>query len=210
MNLRRNILELISYGHKYQYYKINIIKEEDNKRLKPKLYFSKYQFFIILSCVGIIVFNDNAFSNDLSGYIISALSLFIGLFFTFIFTLFDKYKSKYTNDFLLTSTDEEKAVNDKNINFYKKVSYLTLYAILIAIITIILFSINLIFNIEAPKLVFFDLIKTVRCFEEYDYHYRLLLVSLYQFLSFYFLFDFLLLTIYILGSIFEYLKGEYK
>ncbi|SFN66325.1 hypothetical protein SAMN05421738_1191 [Algoriella xinjiangensis] len=142
MNLRRNILELISYGHKYQYYKINIIKEEDNKRLKPKLYFSKYQFFIILSCVGIIVFNDNAFSNDLSGYIISALSLFIGLFFTFIFTLFDKYKSKYTNDFLLTSTDEEKAVNDKNINFYKKVSYLTLYAILIAIITIILFSIN--------------------------------------------------------------------
>lgn len=209
MKLKKNISELISFGHRYQYFKINETEEQNNKN-KPLLYFSKYQFVILMFSLFIVLCNRSTFSEDLSGYIISALSLFIGLFFAFIFTLFDKYKSEYTDDFLLSATEEDEPLNRKNINFYKKVSYLTLYAILIAILTIILFSINLIFEIKYPKLGFLDFINTFSCISDYDYHWKLILISIYQFVSFYFLFDFLLLTLYILGSVFEYLKGEYN
>ena len=209
MKLRKNILELISFGHKYQYFVITQ-SEENNKKNKPSLYFSKYQFVIILVSLFIVLFNRSKFSEDLSGYIISALSLFIGLFFAFIFTLFDKYKSKYTEEFLSSATEEDESLNRKNINFYKKVSYLTLYAILIAILTIILFSFNLIFDFKYPKLELLDIVNTYNCLDEYNYHWKLIGISIYQFISFYFLFDFLLLTLYILGAVFEYLKGEYK
>lgn len=209
MKLRKNILELISFGHKYQYFIINE-SEEDNKKNKPFLFFSKYQFVILLISLFIVLFNRSKFSEDLSGYIISALSLFIGLFFAFIFTLFDKYKSKYTPEFINKCTDEQLTINKININFYKKVSYLTLYAILIAILTIILFSFNLIFDFKYPKLELLDIVNTYNCLYEYNYHWKLIGISIYQFISFYFLFDFLLLTLYILGAVFEYLKGEYK
>ena len=209
MKFRENILELILYGHKYQYFKINE-SEIDNQKNKPKLFFSKYQYFILLLCLSIVLLNKNTFSDNLSGYIISALSLFIGLFFAFIFTLFDKYKSKYTPEFIAQSTEEDNVINKKNINFYKKVSYLTLYAILIAIITIILFSLNLIFEFKYPKLGLIELIDTFNCLSDYNFHWKFILISIYQLVSFYFLFDFLLLTLYILGSVFEYLKGEYR
>lgn len=207
MNLRENIFELIRYGYKYQYYKISQ-NDEKNKLLRPKLFFSKYQLSIIVLSFLIVFFNTKNFSENLSGYIISALALFIGLFFTFVFTLFDKYKSSYTGEILLIATKEEKLRITQNINFFKKVTYLTLYAILIAVLTIVLFSFNLIFEWPDPlqnTLTF--------TFDNTDYsisYAKLGFVSIYRFASYYFLFDFLLLTLYILGSIFEYLKGEYK
>ena len=91
-NFNTDIVELLNEAWSYQYKEIGE-KEEVNKRNKPYLFFTNYQLVIIIICVVLTLIKTDGFGNEFSGYIISSLSLFVGLFFTFIIVLYDKFKS---------------------------------------------------------------------------------------------------------------------
>jgi hypothetical protein len=119
MNFKTNLLDLIKDAYLWEYADISDIKEDISNK-KPKLFFTKIQWFFILISIATCYFIPKGFDNDFAGYIISGLSLFIGILFTFVMTLYDKFKSI---DFSLYKKEINEEKNKQGIrlkNFFKK------------------------------------------------------------------------------------------
>lgn len=206
MSFKENIVDLIKDSWKYQYSEINNSRK-DNESNKPKLFFTYYQFIIIGLTIVFLFLAFKGFSTEFAGYAISGLSLFVGVFFTFVLTLYNKFQS----------VDFEKYKEEVNVslmpigvrlkNFYTKVTVLSLYSILLALLCIVLLSLSLIFD-----LLQFDISLILLSTRDIDLFVTLksILVLLYRGLTLYFLLDFILITIYLIGNFYDFFISEYK
>ncbi len=203
MNVKEYILSLIADAHKWQYTDIN------GNANKPALYFLPVQWLIILIAVVFhILVKQDGFGSDFAGYCISALSIFVGLFLSLIITVFEKFSNI---DFSL-ATDQTKKLNAIRVkNFFKQFSSLTSYSIVLAIFNLILMGFSL---GEGALTVSIDSIKEIfTTYYEWDdiilNLIKPIIIVLYRIITTYFLLDFLYITIYAVGSIYDYMKSEY-
>lgn len=206
MNFRKNLYDLISDAHLYQYSEIAQLKAEIKKK-KPIFYFTLSQWAIILLSIIITLIKKNGFSENFAGYIISGLSLFVGIFFTFLITLYDKFKSIDFNQFQKSVNEDKYQIGLKIKNFFKMVSVLSLYSVLISIVSILLLSATLIFsqiNIEINIVQFINTIEQ----KTFYFIFKTSLILLYRIAVLYFLFDFVLITLYIISSFYDFIISE--
>ncbi|MBO9617713.1 MAG: hypothetical protein J7539_01650 [Niabella sp.] len=208
MNFNGNIRELINQAHEYQYKEIGA-KKEENEKNKPKFYFTKKQWVILFIAISMTIIFQKSFSENFCGYIISALSLFIGLLFTFLIALYDKFKNTEAVLQGARQSRERANINRRLINFFKKITVLTLYETLIALLCILLLALNLLtnycsFDIAEIRFEFnlnlIDIPLTIRG----------IVTNLYKIITLYFLLNFLLIVVYIISSFYDFMIGEYK
>jgi hypothetical protein len=202
-SVKTYLFRLIKDGHKWQYLLIS------GKGDKPKYHLTVVQWILLCSSIIAYYFFNNGLNNEFVGYIINALSIFIGLFLTLILSVFDKFKSlEYASQ--ATELDEE--YRTQRTNFFKQFTALTSYAIVIAVLCILLLSIT--FATEKFKLNIFHesfisssfgiiIINTVKLT-------KLFIVAIYNVSIIYFLLDFLLIVIYAVTSMHTYMMIEYN
>lgn len=207
MNFRNNIRSLISDAHRFQYSEITDAKSASEKR-KPILYFTKLQWFFILVSIILASFIQDGFSISFAGYIISGLSLFIGVFFTFLISLYEKFKN-------INFSKNNKNVSEiknisvvKQLNFFKKLSVLSLYSVLLSVLLILLLSLTLLFgqffSSEIDILVFFS---SLKCYSLYNISYTFLLFF-YRAITLYFLLNFVLVALFIISAYYDFIINE--
>lgn len=194
---------LIKAGHQWQYTDVNGIES------KPKLYFTRIQWFIISATLIISYFMENGFSDDFVGYIISALSIFVGLFLTLIISVFDKFqklnlkelKDKENKGEIVISAKIKTSLIQRK-NYFKQFSSLTSYSIIISIFCIFLLSISLLtdfFKLNLTEFVFAEKITT----KSIILFFKLSAVYVYRLVILYLLTNFLLIVIYAVTSIYN-------
>ena len=202
MKLISNLKDLIKDAHYWQYADIGDTKDKIKKK-KPMFYFLKIQWFFIIIAVIYVYFISVGFNDYFAGYIITALSLLIGLSFNFILTLFNKFSNidfeKYKEEISI-----EKNVEGKKLkNFFRKTSILTQYSALLGILCIILLSMTLILPEANANIELKYLLENIRniCFIEIG-------IVLHSCLIIYFLLDFLLITVYVITAFYDYFISE--
>lgn len=142
---------------------------------------------------------------DFVGYIIAALSIFIGLFLSMIISIFDKFR---TLDFAIQNmTESKRAVLIKTKNYFKQFTTLTTYAILIAILTIVLLSVLFFTD-------FFNHSTNIYSIDLQNGSYllfgKLSFIVIYRATILYFLMDFVYIVIMAVTSNYVYIYTEYN
>jgi hypothetical protein len=165
------------------------------------------QWFFILVSIATCYFIPKGFDNDFAGYIISGLSLFTGILFTFVLTLYDKFKNVDFSVYKKETNEEKNKQGIRLKNFFKKITVLTLYSAVLSIACVILLAVTLIFpqiNMEISYISGFENIK--------DIHFctliRVFFVTMYRCILIYLLLDFILITVYIIASFYDYIISE--
>jgi hypothetical protein len=206
MNFKTNLLDLVKDAYLWEYADISDTKEDISNK-KPKLFFTKIQWFFTLVSIATCYFIPAGFDNDFAGYIISGLSLFIGILFTFVLTLYDKFKSIDFSEYKKEINEEKNKQGIRVKNFFKKITVLTLYSAVLSIVCVILLAITLIFpqiNMEISYISVFESIK--------DIHFctliKIFFVTIYRCALIYLLLDFILITVYIISSFYDYIISE--
>jgi hypothetical protein len=163
-------------------------------------------------------------SNNLSGYIITALSLYIGLFLNLIIVIFNRFYDDFKEQIEASSTTEtlttfldninpvEKARLKRLKNFYLQFTTLTTYSILISLLTTVLLAIQMI-----DGFLDYDIFKdftfcgwgNVNILTTLNFLFASLIVAI-RVTTVYFLFNFLLITTYAVASMYEYIYSEFK
>jgi hypothetical protein len=208
MNFKKNLIDLISDAHFYQYAGINDTKKNCVKK-RPLLFFTRIQWLLIIIAILVSIFIKKGFSDEFAGYIISGLSLFVGLFFTFLITLYDKFKSIDFSQYHKSVNENNNKIGIKLKNFFTKISVLTLYSVLISIISILLLSVTLLFSEINYTIDFCYFLQAIKQKEIYDI-LKTIFVFSYRVVTLYFLLDFLLITIYINSSFYDFIISEYN
>ena len=85
-SFRRNLIDLIKTAHQWEYTEINDTKESLKKK-KPILFFTKVQVILIVIAMALSIICKSGINAEFAGYIISALSLFVGLLFTLVVSI---------------------------------------------------------------------------------------------------------------------------
>jgi hypothetical protein len=198
-SVRTYLFKLIQDGQKWQYIDIN------GKGKKPSYYFTSVQWVLLLLSIITFYFLKKGLNNDFVGYIINALSIFVGLFLTLILAVFDKFKGL---EKISQPTETDKLYLIQRTNFFKQFTSLTGYAIIIAILCILLLSIT--FATEIFKLNIFHDSLFVPSFFSFSINCYLFLSALYNITVIYFLLDFLLIVIYAVTAMHTYMMIEYN
>lgn len=201
--------DLIKDAHKYQYADIADTEEQIEEK-KPKAYFTKTQWIILVLAVAANIVLREGYNTDFCGYVISGLSLFVGIFFTFIIALYDKFNDIDFSQFHITVSEDKCNIGIRLKNYFKKTTILSLYLILLSIICILLLSCTLLFdsffNQNINPLEIFDpfQVNSICCFVQ------AIAIFIYRSIVFYFLIDFVLITIYLISAIYDYIISEYN
>lgn len=154
----------------------------------------------------------DGFGKDFAGYVVSALSLFAGLFFSFILMLIDKFQKIDFSPYKKDVNAQLMPIGVRLKNYYKKATTLSFYIIVLALLCILLLSASLLsipFH-EICQLVekiisasYIDVWKIIWEISSF------IVKSIYRGVSIYFLLDFLWITLYLLSSFFDYVGSEY-
>jgi hypothetical protein len=205
MNVKYYIVYLIKQGHIWQHTDINGITKT------PKLVLSGLQWLILLFSISLLYILPKGFNKEFVGYIITALSLFVGLFLTLILSFYQKFQG-----FDFSNTQElplnEKIVLKQTRNYFIQFTSLTSYSILISLFCICLLSLNLLFeslNIDILQYQFIKGLKDLNINTVFR-GLGISVICIYRLIVIYFIFDFFYLTTYALGSIFKFLMVEYQ
>lgn len=205
-NFDRNLFDLVSEAHKWEYTEINDNRESSAAK-KPKYYLTKGQWILLTLSVLIVVLRPNSISVDFAGYVISGLSLFVGLLFTTVVSLYDKFKNI---DFKEYNKNVNADLYPKGVrlkNYFKKTIILTLYTAILAIVCILMLSITMLFEQEETNMDFIEIGKNI-CL--YEWHFLVLsgLLFVYMVTLFYFLLNFIYITKQLVTSFFDYMISE--
>lgn len=205
-NFDRNLFDLLSEAHKWEYTEINDNRESSAAK-KPKCYFTMGQWILLTLSVLIVVLRPSSINVDFAGYIISGLSLFVGLLFTIVVSLFDKFNNI---DFKEYNKNVNADLYPKGVrikNYFKKTIILTLYTALLAIVCILMLSITLLFEIMSDDV---DIVEICTNFGMYEGHVLVLsgLLFVYRVILFYFLLNFIYITKQLVTSFFDYMVSE--
>ena len=211
MSFRESLKSLVSDAHLFQYAEVNSTTSNIEKN-KPRYYFTKIQWGILMISVVVSITTVNGFGKDFAGYVVSALSLFAGLFFSFILMLIDKFQKIDFSPYKKDVNAQLMPIGVRLKNYYKKATTLSFYIIVLALLCILLLSASLLsipFH-EICQLVekiisasYIDVWKTIWEISSF------IVKSIYRGVSIYFLLDFLWITLYLLSSFFDYVGSEY-
>ena len=204
MKSRNPIIKIVIDAHTWQ--KINI----NGREKKLMLYFSNTQWVILF--LGILFHFKFRLSlnTDFVGYAISALSIFTGLFLTLILSVYDKYHNIFFTIDVTKLNEEEKIELIQDKNYFKKFTVMMSYAILISVFCIVLLSLN-VTNKDFFKDDFLNYHLVDYQYWEFKYvkkFIKLLIISIYNIATLYFLFDLVLIILYGLGALYSYYMKE--
>lgn len=204
MNFKSQLLSLIKEAHKYQYADVND-SHEDIEHKRPRWYFTKVQYGLILCTVVISSTMNGCFNESFAGYVMSGLSLFAGLFFSFILMLIDMFRKIDFEPYKKTNNAGLMPLGVRLKNYYKKATTLSFYIILLALISILLLSFSLFdVNIEQTWGLETCILACPTLQEA-----KKIFVYLYRVTTLYFLLDFLWITLYLIASFYDYIGSEY-
>ena len=211
MSFREALKSLVSDAHLFQYAEVNSTTSNIEKN-KPRYYFTKIQWGILMISVVVSITTVDGFGRDFAGYVVSALSLFAGLFFSFILMLIDKFQKIDFSPYKKDVNAQLMPIGVRLKNYYKEATTLSFYIIVLALLCILLLSASLLsipFH-EICQLVekiisasYIDVWKTIWEISSF------IVKSIYRGVSIYFLLDFLWITLYLLSSFFDYVGSEY-
>lgn len=211
MNFREALKSLVSDAHLFQYVEVNSTTSNLEKN-KPRYYFTKIQWGILMISVVVSITTVDGFGKDFAGYIVSALSLFVGLFFSFILMLIDKFQKIDFSPYKKDVNAQLMPIGVRLKNYYKKATTLSFYIIVLALLCILLLSASLLsipfyeicqFVEKIISASYIDVWKTIWGILSF------IVKSIYRGVSIYFLLDFLWITLYLLSSFFDYVGSEY-
>lgn len=205
----KNLTDLVKDAHLFQYADISDTEEQIEKK-RPKAFFTKAQWIIIVCAILINVIIQDGYNKDFCGYVISGLSLFVGIFFTFIIALYDKFSNVDFSKYHYKNSIENYPLGIKLKNYYKKTTVLSLYLVVLSIICILLLSCTLLFEDHLNKTI--NPINVFANISNNHYLFTLKAIALFVYRSvvFYFLIDFVLITIYLTASIYDFIISEYN
>ena len=192
------VKRLLKDGRKWQY--TDIWEREK----KPKVYFTRIQWYIITISACVAPFLLKGFPETFVNYVMTALSIFIGLFLTLILSAFDKFKALPEIE---RPTYEEQDYLKTRKNFFKQFTSLTAYAIVLSLLCIVLLglvSLSSLFNDSLLNHPFSSPNKETVL--------RFLIVfgqTIYNGVILYFLLDFLVIVLYAVTSIHAYMQVEF-
>ncbi|WP_268225699.1 hypothetical protein [Sinomicrobium oceani] len=163
---------------------------------------------ILFSLIGIALslFTQKVFNDTLSGFFITALSIFIGLFSTVLILVFDKFVNHSFKKKKKT-TDKEKTDYLRTRNFSKKFVFISLESLLIATSLIILLMIPLALGENFSRNIF-NYSFTCSFKREYLTNFTINLFSIFtRALLIILLYKFFKYLFYIFGALGAYFKG---
>lgn len=205
-NFDQNLVDLLSDAHKWEYTEINDKKEKSQKR-KPKLFFTRVQWLIVLMSIGCTLLCPNGLRSDFAGYIISGMSLFVGLLFTLVVTLFDKFKDTDFDKYKKSNNADLHPLGVRLKNFFKKSIILTLYTAIIAIVCILMLALILMSDkMNTP----IDVFNSVKYYTDYGIIFciKAAILLLYRTILFYLLLNFVYITKQMITSFYDYMVSE--
>lgn len=211
MSFRESLKSLVSDAHLFQYVEVNSTASNIEKN-RPRYYFTKIQWGILMISVMVSIATVNGFGKDFAGYVVSALSLFVGLFFSFILMLIDKFQKIDFSPYKKDANAQLMPIGVRLKNYYKKATTLSFYIIVLALLCILLLSVSL---IEIPFNEIYQFLAKcipISCIGIWETLWRMAsfsVKSIYRGVSIYFLLDFLWITLYLLSSFFDYVGSEY-
>lgn len=203
MNFKSKLYSLLKEAHKYQYADICDTAQEI-KRKKPKLYFTSMQWGLVLLSV-IIAVTTKGFSENLVGYIVAGLSLFAGLFFSFILMLIDKFQKIDFEPYMQSNNAGMMPFGVRLKNYYKKATTLSFYIVLLSLLSVVLLSVSLL-DISIPSFISLN-VSTATC--QLLKGIKIYFSMLYRGVTVYILLDFLWITLYLTTSFYDYISSEY-
>lgn len=189
--------DLIHAGHKWQ--RQNIIGTNSERAFK----LSVFQIVACLLAGWFVYKNPSGVSDTVIDYLLSSLSIITGFFFAVILLSYDQFNKIKVPDREATVNEKIKAL--KSINFLKKYNALSCYAILLAIIVIFMLIGTLLFGQKTDIVEDFEVassLKDVALFPTLCFY----ALVVWRFLMIYFLLDFLIITIYAICSLFQFLN----
>jgi len=190
---------LIKSGHEWQSIDIN------GRDRKPKAYFSNVQWVLLIIGILILIKLTKGFSKDIIGYIMSAFAISVSLFMSLLVSIFDKFEK---TSFDTENKDDAGIVRLKQKkNFFKRFISITSYLVILSIVIVVLCSLSYVLNMPARNVSPNDF--TLK-WKQIDIILTLknALVLTYRIILNYLLLDYLLLTLFIAGSAFEYYMSE--
>lgn len=211
MSFKETLKTLVHDAHIYQYAEVNS-STSSIKKSKPRYYFTKIQWGILMISVLTAITTVNGFGKEFAGYVVSALSLFVGLFFSFILMLIDKFQKTDFSPYKKEVNAQLMPIGVRLKNYYKKATTLSFYIIVLALLCILLLSVSL---LSIPFHEVYQCIKERISIKYVDTWKAIwecssfILKSTYRGVSIYFLLDFLWITLYLLSSFFDYVGSEY-
>lgn len=211
MSFRDALKRLVYDAHIFQYAEVNSSTSSIEKN-KPRYYFTKIQWGLLIISIVIAITTRNGFGKEFAGYVVSALSLFAGLFFSFILMLIDKFQKIDFSPYKKDANAQLMPIGIRLKNYYKKATTLSFYIIVLALLCILLLSASL---IEVPFSEIYQFLAKcipISYIDIWETLWRIasfIVKSIYRGVSIYFLLDFLWITLYLLSSFFDYVGSEY-
>lgn len=188
------IYQLVSEGHMWQYQNVTLTNK------KPLFPFSIPQIIAILIAAISVWLNPKGIDTTTIDLLLSSLSILTGFLIAVAVIVYDKYKELPKN----LTTDVEKIDFFKAYNFLRQYNALSMYAILLALVSIIMLLLNLLFgnNVDVSKFCLSHSIHTV------DWSSTIVCISvlLFRFVLIYFIFDFFIITIYSICSLYSFIN----
>lgn len=189
-------LKLIFEGQKWQYQNVTCTNKA------PKLYFTSLQWIAILLALLFVLKNQSGLSSNTIDYLLSSLSIMTGLFLALIVIVYDKFKEIVFD----AETDDNKIKQLKSWNYLRQFNTLTLYAIFIALIVILILIGSLLYghSIDLSEISIATSLNKV----DFGLSIKVIITILLRISTIYFLFDFFILTVYAVSSLFQFINNE--
>lgn len=203
-NVRIFLSKLIRDGHYWQRTDIN------GAETKNRLGLSGLQWLLLGCAVLSSTFLlTKGFSSEFIGYIISSLSIFIGLFFTLIVLFFERFDPAKYKEKGLSNKQKKQLIKKKN--YFKQIVALTSYSILISILCIGLLSVHLSWKFLSLDVSRYYLIVN---FKEWNTDsvmrfWKSFFLLCYRSSVTYFLLDFILILVYTISSLYSLISKEF-
>jgi hypothetical protein len=149
MRIKEQIALIINESYRWRNRELLINPSKGEKEPEKLNFFRlfKHNIILILICCLLTYFFQNIINSNLAGYLMSALSIFVGLFTTVLILFFDKYLTHKSN--VDSSGKDNEIISTEKLkvkNFSTRFIFITLETILIAIVLIALLSSPLIFE----------------------------------------------------------------
>lgn len=201
-SVKRILSPLIKEGQEWQF--ISLTGKEE----KPRFYFSDIQWVLIIISIFSLTKLPCGLSQDMIGYIMSGFSISVSLFMSLLVSIFDKFEG--TDLEIKKQLEEERTRLKQKKNFFKKFISITSYLVVMSIFIILLCSLNFIFDLTMKVDYKVTLTDFAQTYNDLDLFRTLstFVIVIYRVALNYFLLNYLLMTLFVTSSAYEYYISE--
>lgn len=205
-NFDQNLQDLLKDAYKWEYTDINDNQNSSAKK-KPKFFLTRFQWLLLALSVIVVILCPDGISDDFSGYIISGMSLFVGLLFTLVVSLFDKCTNTDFSKYNRKINEDLYPLGVRLKNFFKKTIVLTLYTAVIAIVCILMLALTM---MSKKMCVSIDILEIANNYQTHTFcfHLKAAILVIYRVVLFYLLLNFIYITKKLITSFYDYMISE--